>query len=81
VLDRVDRAIANVPTEDEETSEAENHAVAATKAWLKDHAPIPKAAVLAEFGLTAEDFKGMGQARPILTSPVPDPEHLRESIS
>ena len=61
MLDPVDRAIANAPLEDEEISEEENRAVAASKAWLKDHEPIPNEEVLAEFGLTAEDFERMGQ--------------------
>ncbi len=63
MLDPVDRAIANAPFEDEEISEEEERAVAASKAWLKDHDPIPNEEVLAEFGLTAEDFDRMGRAR------------------
>ena len=61
MLDPVDRAIANAPFEDEEISEEETRAVAASKAWLKDHQPIPNQEVLAEFGLTEEDFERMGQ--------------------
>jgi hypothetical protein len=61
MLDPVDRAIANAPFEDEPISDEENRAVAASKAWLKDHDPIPNEEVLAEFGLTAEDFERMGQ--------------------
>ena len=70
MLDPVDRAIANAPLEDEEISEEENRAVAASKAWLKDHEPIPNEEVLAEFGLTAEDFDRMGQ-----TPLDPEPHH------
>ncbi len=61
MLDPVDRAIANAPFEDEEISDEETRAVAASKAWLKDHQPIPNEEVLAEFGLTAEDFERMGR--------------------
>jgi hypothetical protein len=61
MLDPVSRAIANAPFEDEEISEEETRAVAASKAWLKDHDPIPNEEVLAEFGLTAEDFERMGR--------------------
>src|SRR5271156_2154249 len=61
MLDPVDRAIANAPFEDEEISQEENRAVAASKEWLKDHPPIPNQEVLAEFGLTEEDFERMGQ--------------------
>jgi hypothetical protein len=61
MLDPVDRAIANAPFEDEEISQEENRAVAASKAWLKDHPPIPNQEVLAEFGLTEEDFERMAK--------------------
>ncbi len=52
---------AKIPYEDEEISEEEIRAVATSKAWLKDHNPIPNEEVLAEFGLTAEDFERMGR--------------------
>ncbi len=61
MLDPVDRAIASAPFEDEEISQEETRAVAASKEWLKDHPPIPNQEVLAEFGLTEEDFERMGQ--------------------
>lgn len=61
MLDPVDRAIANAPPEDEPISEEEERAVAASKAWLKDHEPIPNEDVLREFGLTSEDFERMGR--------------------
>ena len=70
MLDPVDRAIANAPFEDEEISEEEERAVAASKAWLKDHKPIPNEDVLAEFGLTADDFERMGN-----TPIEPEPHH------
>jgi len=70
ILDPVDRAIANAPFEDEEISDEENRAVAASKAWLKDHEPIPNEEILAEFGLTAEDFERMGR-----TPLEPEPHH------
>lgn len=70
MLDPVDRAIANAPFEDEEIGEEENRAVAASKAWLKDHEPISNEEVLAEFGLTAEDFERMSR-----TPLDPEPHH------
>jgi len=73
MLDPVDRAIANAPFEDEEIGEEENRAVAASKAWLKDHDPIPNDEVLAEFGLNAEDFERMGQ-----TPLEPEPDHPKQ---
>jgi hypothetical protein len=61
MLDPVDRAIANAPWEDEPISEEEERAVAASKQWLKHNEPIPNEEVLAEFGLSAEDFERMGR--------------------
>ncbi|MGO9275889.1 MAG: hypothetical protein ACLQOO_37535 [Terriglobia bacterium] len=62
MLDPVARSLANAPVEDEPIGEEENRAVAASKAWLKDHDPISHEEVLAEFGLTSEDFESMGRA-------------------
>jgi hypothetical protein len=61
MLDPVARSLANAPYEDEPISEEENLAVAASKAWLKDNEPIPHEQVLAEYGLTLEDFERMGR--------------------
>jgi hypothetical protein len=59
MLDPVDRAIANAPFEDEEISEEETRAVAASKAWLAEHPGegIPHEEVLREFGLSPEDLQ------------------------
>jgi hypothetical protein len=58
MLDPVDRAIANAPLEDEEISEEENRAVAASKAWLSEHPGegIPHEELLAELGTNPEDL-------------------------
>jgi len=64
ISDPVARSLANAPIEDEPISEEENRAVAASKAWLKDHEPIPHEEVLAEFGLTSKDFERMGRTPP-----------------
>lgn len=58
MLDPVDRAIANAPLEDEEISEEENRAVAASKAWLAEHPGegIPHEELMAEFGINPEDL-------------------------
>ena len=61
MLDPVARSLANAPVEDEPISEEENRAAAASKSWLKDHEPISHEEVLAEFGLTSEDFERMGR--------------------
>ena len=59
MLDPVDRAIANAPFEDEETSEEETRAVAGSKAWLAEHPGegIPHEEILREFGLSPEDLQ------------------------
>ena len=59
MLDPVDRAIANAPFEDEEISDEENRAVAASKAWLAEHPGegIPHEEILREFGLSPEDLQ------------------------
>jgi len=61
MLDPVARSIANAPCEDEPISEEETRAAATSKAWLKNNEPIPNEEVLAEFGLSTEDFERMGQ--------------------
>jgi hypothetical protein len=61
MLDPVSRAAANAPYEDEEISEEETLAVAKSKDWLKNNKPIPNEEVLAELGLTSEDFERMGR--------------------
>jgi hypothetical protein len=61
MLDPVSRAIANAPVEDEEISAEEQRAVAEAHEWLKHNKPIPHEEVLAEFGLTMDDFERMGR--------------------
>jgi hypothetical protein len=60
ISDPVARSLANAPIDDEPISEEEIRAVATSKEWLKDHVPIPHEEVLAEFGVTLEDFERMG---------------------
>ena len=61
MLDPLARRLANVAYEDERPSNSETLAVDRSKAWLKTHKPIPNEEVLAEFGLTSEDFERMGR--------------------
>ena len=61
ISDPVARSLANAPIDDEPISEEEMRAVEASREWLKDHAPISHEVVLAEFGLTLEDFERMGR--------------------
>ncbi len=60
MLDPVSRAIAKAPVENEEISVEERRAVAGAHEWLKHNKPIPHEEVLAEFGLTMDDFERMG---------------------
>jgi hypothetical protein len=68
MLDPVSRAIANAPVEDEEISAEERCAVAEAHKWLKHNKPISHEEVLAEFGLTMDDFDRMGRT-PLPTEP------------
>ncbi len=61
IVDPVDAVLANAPLEDEEISEEEERAVAESREWLKHNKPIPMEQVLAEFGLSMEDFERMGR--------------------
>jgi len=61
ILDPVARSLAKAPFEDEPISEEENLSVAASKEWLKNNQPIPNENVLAEFGLSKEEFERMGR--------------------
>jgi len=50
------------PEEDEDTlSDAERKAVAEADVWLKHNQPIPHEEVLAEFGLTMNDWEKMAE--------------------
>ena len=49
------------PEEDRDTlSKAEAKAIAEADEWLKDHPPIPHDEILADFGLTKDDWERMG---------------------
>jgi len=59
------------PEEDRETlSKAEAKAIAEADEWLKDHPPIPHGEILADFGLTKDDWEKMG-AEPSPGKPSP----------
>ena len=59
MLDPVSRAIANAPADDEPEAEEERKAVAESKTWFDQcrGQGIAHEAILADFGLTPEDFK------------------------
>jgi hypothetical protein len=56
--------LANAPLDDEPISEEETSAAEASREWLKHHEPISHDKVLAELGLTPEDFERMGRTPP-----------------
>ena len=61
MTDPVARSLANAPLDDEPVSEEEAREVAAARASLDRGEGIPHEKVLAEFGLTLEDFERMGR--------------------
>jgi hypothetical protein len=69
LTDPVARSLATAPTEDEPIGDDELRDVEASNVWLAKHAPIPNNDVLAELGLTPEDFERM--ARTPLDPPNP----------
>jgi|CZKY01.1.fsa_nt_gi hypothetical protein len=60
ILDPFARTLASAPYDDEPVSEEEAREVEAAKASLARGEGIPHEKVLAEFGLTSEDFERMG---------------------
>ena len=61
MLDPVTRSLANAPLDDEPVSEEEAREIAAVRASFDRGEGIPHEKVLAEFGLTSEDFARMGR--------------------
>jgi hypothetical protein len=61
MLDPFARALANAPFDDEPVSDEEARDIAASKAALARGETIPHDEILAEFGLTQEDFDRMGR--------------------
>jgi hypothetical protein len=61
MLDPVARALANAPYDDEPVSEEEAREIAASRASLARGEGIPHEEVLAEFGLSPDDFERMGR--------------------
>ena len=70
MLDPVSIALANAPIDDEPVSDEEARDIADARASLARGVGIPHEEVLAEFGLTAEDFERMGR-----TPLEPEPHH------
>jgi len=64
MLDPLARTLANAPFDDETVSADEAREVEAARASLARGEGIPHEEVLAEFGLTSEDFERMGRTPP-----------------
>ena|SRR5437868_3461441 len=61
MLDPLARTLASAPYDDEPVSAEEARDVEAAKASLARGEGVPHEEVLAEFGLTSEDFERMGR--------------------
>jgi hypothetical protein len=61
MTDPVAYSLANAPVDDEPVSDEEAREIAAARASLDRGEGIPHENVLAEFGLTLEDFERMGR--------------------
>jgi hypothetical protein len=70
MLDPVSVALANAPYDDEPVSEEEARDIAEARAAYARGEVVSNEEVLAEFGLTTEDFEHMGQ-----TPLEPEPHH------
>lgn len=64
MTDPLAAALARAPIDDEPLTEAERRAIDEADDWLKHNKPIPHEEVLAEFGLTMEDWDAMGEEPP-----------------
>jgi hypothetical protein len=62
MLDPIDRKLALAPLDDEPESEQERQAVAAAIQSLERNGGVPMEEVLADFGLTMEDFRRMAES-------------------
>ena len=62
MLDPLSRKLAAAPIDDESFTEEERQAVTEAIEWSKHNQPIPLENVLADFGLTVEDWDAMGKA-------------------
>ena len=72
MLDPASRNLTNIPFEDEEISAAEQEAVAQDDEWSKHNGPIPNEVVLAELGVSVNEWEQMGR--------IPLPPHLAGTV-
>ncbi len=64
MLDPLARTLARAPYDDEPVSEEEAREIESAKASLERGEGVPHEKVIAEFGLTLEDFDHMGRTPP-----------------
>jgi hypothetical protein len=64
ILDPLARTLASAPYDDEPVGQEEAREVEASKAALAHGEGIPHEKVLAEFGLSSEDFERLGRTPP-----------------
>jgi hypothetical protein len=60
LVDPLSRKLADAPFDDEPFTEEDRTSLAASVEWLKNNKPIPLEEVLADFGLTMDDWARMG---------------------
>lgn len=61
MLDPLSRKLAVAPIDDEPFTEEDRRSVAEADEWRKQNKPIPLEEVLADVGLTPEDWERMGK--------------------
>jgi|SRR5580692_3429255 hypothetical protein len=71
MLDPLSRKLALAPIDDEPFTEGDRQSVAEADEWLKHNEPISLEEVLADLGLTMEDWEKMGK------TPLPHPTSVR----
>jgi hypothetical protein len=59
MLDPLSRKLANAPPEDETISADEESAVEEARQWRRHNKPVSHEELLADFGLTMDDFQKM----------------------
>lgn len=71
MLDPLSRKLALAPFDDEPLTEDERQSIAEADEWRRNNNPIPLEDVLADVGLTVEDWERMGK------TPLPQVNRLR----
>ena len=75
MIDPLSRKLALAPADDEPFTDRDRQAVAEADEWLKHNEPIPLESVLADLGLTRDDWERMSKT----ALPQPHPEWVGAS--